>query len=152
MKFDFGKDAEAGSEEIDFSDQEAIGKCPRCGGSVYEHGVSYVCERAVGPARDCSFRIGKIILSRALEREQVAKLLSIGKTDLLSKFISKKGRPFSAYLVMGKDGKVEFEFESKEPKAVKEAKETKARAGTARAGAPRTRSKIPGRKSAVQKT
>jgi DNA topoisomerase-3 len=30
--------------------------------------------------------------------------------------MSKKGRPFSAYLVTGADGKVGFEFEPKEPK------------------------------------
>jgi DNA topoisomerase-3 len=149
MKFDFGKDHEAGAEEVDFSGQAAIGKCPRCGGNVYEHGMSYICERAVGAARDCSFRTGKIILARALEREQVAKLLHTGKTDLLSKFISKKGRPFSAYLVMGKDGKVEFEFEAKE---TKETRETKARSGTTQAGVPKARPKSSGRKSAAQKT
>ncbi|HJT51450.1 MAG TPA: topoisomerase C-terminal repeat-containing protein, partial [Nitrosospira sp.] len=62
-------------------------------------------------------KIGKIILSRPLEREQVTKLLSRGKTDLLTKFISKKGRPFSAYLVAGPEGKVGFEFEPREAKA-----------------------------------
>ena len=39
------------------------------------------------------------------------------KTDLLPKFMSKKGRPFSAYLVTGPDGKVGFEFEPKKAKA-----------------------------------
>jgi len=38
------------------------------------------------------------------------KLLTEGKTDLLHRFISKKGRPFSAFLVKGSDGKVGFEF------------------------------------------
>jgi len=149
MKFDFGKDDQTGADEIDFSDQPPIGKCPRCEGSVYEHGMSYICERAVGPTRDCSFRIGKIILARALEREQVAKLLRTGKTDLLSKFISKKGRPFSAYLVMGKDGKVKFEFEAKE---TKESKESKAKSETTQAGASKAKTKSSGRKSAAQKT
>ena len=56
-----------------------------------------------------------------------------GKTDLLTKFISKKGRPFSAYLVAGKDGKVGFEFEVREtkvktPAEVEEAKVSKSRA------------------------
>ena len=66
---------------------------------VFDHGMSYVCEKALGSVRTCDFKIRKIILSRPLEREQVAKLLHTGKTDLLQKFISKKGRPFSAYLV-----------------------------------------------------
>ena len=122
MKFDFGNDSEEGAEEADFSGQESLGKCPRCGGAVFEHGMSYTCEKAVGAARSCGFKTGKIILKRPIEREQVAKLLRTGKTDLLPKFISKKGRPFSAYLVTGSDGKVGFEFE---PRKTKETDETK---------------------------
>lgn len=116
MKFDFGGDSEGGTEDIDFSGQESLGKCPRCGGRVFDHGMSYTCEKAVGSARTCNFKIGKIILTRPIEREQIGKLLHTGKTDLLPKFISKKGRPFSAYLVVGADGKVGFEFEPRETK------------------------------------
>jgi DNA topoisomerase-3 len=46
----------------------------------------------------------------------MSKLLATGKTDLLPKFISKKGRPFSAYLIVDKEGKVSFEFEKRERK------------------------------------
>ena len=60
--------------------------------------------------KTCDFRSGRVILQRSIEREQMEKLLSAGKTDLLHKFISKKGRPFSAYLAKGADGKVGFEF------------------------------------------
>ena len=39
------------------------------------------------------------------------KLLAEGKTELLNQFISKKtGEPFNASLVLGKNGKLEFEF------------------------------------------
>jgi DNA topoisomerase-3 len=117
MKFDFGGDSEENAEEIDFSDQQPLGNCPRCGGRVFDHGMSYVCEKALGSGRTCTFKIAKIILSRPIEREQVAKLLHAGKTDLLPKFISKKGRPFSAYLVAGPEGKVGFEFEPRETKS-----------------------------------
>lgn len=117
MKFDFGGDGEENAEEIDFSDQQPLGNCPRCGGRVFDHGMSYVCEKALGSGRTCTFKIAKIILSRPIEREQVAKLLHAGKTDLLPKFISKKGRPFSAYLVAGPEGKVGFEFEPRETKS-----------------------------------
>jgi len=33
---------------------------------------------------------------------------------LIDKFISKTGRPFSAWLVVGEDGKVGFEFPERE--------------------------------------
>ena len=72
--------------------------------------MAYLCEKAVGTERSCDFRSGRIILQRPIEREQMLKLLSTGKTDLLHRFISKKGRPFSAFLVRGADGKVGFAF------------------------------------------
>lgn len=125
MKFDFGGNGEETAEEVDFSGQESLGKCPRCGSGVFDHGMSYTCEKAVGGARSCDFKTGKIILKRPIEREQVVKLLAVGRTDLLPKFTSKKGRPFSAYLVMGAGGKVGFEFEPRQAKAAAETKAVK---------------------------
>ena len=125
MKFDFGGNGEETAEEVDFSGQESLGKCPRCGSGVFDHGMSYTCEKAVGGARSCDFKTGKIILKRPIEREQVVKLLVAGRTDLLPKFTSKKGRPFSAYLVMGAGGKVGFEFEPRQAKAAAETKVVK---------------------------
>lgn len=115
MKFDFGNDDED-QEHVDFTGQTSLGKCPLCQHSVYEHGIFYTCEKAVGASRTCSFKMGKIILERPIEREQVIKLLETGKTDLLTQFISRKGRPFSAYLVRNPDGKIGFEFEQKKNK------------------------------------
>lgn len=128
MKFDFGGNGEETTEEVDFSSQEALGKCPRCGSGVFDHGMSYTCEKAVGAVRSCDFKTGKIILKRPIEREQVVKLLRTGRTDLLTKFISKKGRPFSAYLVAGADGKVGFEFEPRQTKVTTEMKTAKPKA------------------------
>ena len=79
--------------------------------------------------RTCDFRSGKIILQQPIERAQMQKLLATGKTDLLEKFISRKGRPFKAFLVV-KDGKVGFEFEPREPKARKPAAKAGADRGT----------------------
>lgn len=113
MKFDFGNEADQVWEKVDFSVQQPLGKCPQCGHSVYEHKLLYVCEKSIGTGAPCSFRTGKIILNRAIEAEQVIKLLETRKTDLLAGFVSKKGRPFSAYLVVGPTGKIGFEFEQK---------------------------------------
>jgi len=124
VEFDFGNGDED-EEEADFSGQEPVGTCPKCKCSVYEHGRAYVCEKNTGKVRECSFRTGKTILKRDIEKEQVAKLLKDGRTDLILNFISKKGRPFKAYLVLKPDGDVGFEFE---PRAKARAK-AKARAG-----------------------
>jgi DNA topoisomerase-3 len=115
-EFDFGQSAADGGEPVDFSDKTPMGECPKCHKKVYDTGLAYQCEKSVGPDRQCDFRSGKIILQREIEQAQMEKLLTTGKTDLLHKFISKKGRPFSAYLVRGDDGKVSFEFEPRVPK------------------------------------
>lgn len=112
VEFDFGNDDDD-EEEVDFSGQESIGGCPKCKGPVYEHGRAFVCEKNTGKDRKCSFRTGKVILKRDIEKEQVVKLLNEGKTDLIPNFISKKGRPFKAFLVLKSNGDVGFEFESK---------------------------------------
>ncbi|MCX6890935.1 MAG: DNA topoisomerase III, partial [Verrucomicrobia bacterium] len=117
-EFDFGQDktdANGAAAEVDFTGQEPVGKCPKCGNSVFETAMHYVCEKSTGSARTCGFRSGKVILQQAVERAQMQKLLQTGKTDLLPRFISKKGRPFKAYLV-AKEGGVGFEFEPREAK------------------------------------
>jgi DNA topoisomerase III len=110
-EFDFGQqEGGEAAAAVDFTGQTPIGKCPVCGSQVYESGMAYICEKAA--RRDnCTFRLGKIILQRAIEKEQAEKLLTARRTDLLEKFISKKGRPFKAFLVLKPDGKVGFEFE-----------------------------------------
>ncbi len=127
IEFDFGQSNEANAEPVDFSAEKSLGPCPKCGSAVFSHGVAYVCEKSVGPDRKCDFRTGKIILQRQIEPEQVQKLLAEGKTDLLHRFISKKGRPFSAYLTRGADGKVSFEFAPREPKVARPKGATRAR-------------------------
>lgn len=97
-------------KKFDFAGQQPLGQCLVCGGNVFETDTHYVCEKSQADKKPCKFRSGKVILQRAIEREQMTKLLATGKTDLLEKFISKAGRPFSAYLVKGEAGKVGFEF------------------------------------------
>lgn len=133
--FDFGqpKDDES-AEPVDFSDQQSLGPCPKCGGGVFEHGMAYVCEKSVGPQKSCDFRSGKIILQQPIEREQMNKLLAEGRTELLKGFVSARTRrKFSAFLVRGADGKVGFEFEAKTPKAGAADKGTKPAASRKRA-------------------
>ena len=146
VEFDFGQAAASSEAEQapDFSGQESLGACPKCGARVFEHGVAYVCEKAVGPSRSCDFRSGKLILQQSVERAQMVKLLATGKTDLLQRFISKKGRPFKAYLVKNPEGGVGFGFEPRKPRAASAAVaapakvETKKPAATPRKPAKKT--------------
>ena len=114
VQFDFGNGVGDGETDApDFSDQESLGRCPKCGSRVFELPAAYVCEKAVGPARTCDFRSGRIILQRPIEREQMHKLLSDGRTDLLQFVSARTRRPFAAYLVRQPDGKIGFEFEAR---------------------------------------
>jgi DNA topoisomerase-3 len=120
LEFDFGQsnDDDENAEAVDFSGQTALGACPKCGSGVYEMGLAYVCEKTVARPKACDFRSGRIILQQEILPEQMAKLLNDGRTDLLPGFVSQRTRrPFKAFLVRGKDGKVSFEFEARKPKA-----------------------------------
>ncbi|NBX56606.1 MAG: DNA topoisomerase III, partial [Betaproteobacteria bacterium] len=124
LEFDFGDDKNAESGEIvEFGDAENLGACPKCGSAVHEHGANYVCSKAVPthaqPTPSCDFKTGRVILQQPIELEQVRKLLTEGKTDLLEKFVSMRTRrAFKAYLTYDAEaGKVSFAFEpSKYPK------------------------------------
>ncbi len=99
-------------EPVDFSSQTPLHACTVCNkGQVYANDTTYQCDQSVGEEKVCGFRMSRTILQREIPPEQVVKLLETGKTDLLNKFVSKKGRPFSAYLKLEKTGKVSFEFE-----------------------------------------
>jgi DNA topoisomerase-3 len=116
VQFDFGQGADGeGDEAPDFTGQEPLGPCPKCGANVFETTNAYVCEKAVGAEKSCDFRSGRTILTRPVERTQMAKLLATGKTDLLQFVSARTRRPFSAFLVRQADGKVGFEFEARDP-------------------------------------
>ena len=124
LEFDFGddKDGEETGELQDLSGQESLGPCPKCGAPVVEHGANYVCSKSVPtaeqPTPSCDFKSGKIILQQPVERDQMHKLLSTGKTDLLDKFVSMRTRrSFKAFLAWdAAASKVNFEFEPRESK------------------------------------
>ncbi len=118
LEFDFGDDkkAEESGELVDFSAQQKLGPCPKCGADVFEHGKNYVCQKTMPtddqPTPSCDFKSGQVILQQPIEREQMKKLLSQGKTDLLDKFVSMRTRrAFKAMLAWDAEaGKVNFEF------------------------------------------
>jgi DNA topoisomerase-3 len=111
----------------------------------------------------CDFRTGKIILQQPVAREQLTKLLTTGKTDLLDKFVSTRTRrAFKAFLAWDKEaGKVNFEFEPRAskfpPRKTAAAKTTKEPAGayavkaSAAKKAPAAKKAAPAKKVAAKK-
>jgi DNA topoisomerase-3 len=160
LEFDFGNEEDPAltGEVIDFSDQEPLGPCPKCGARVFEWGSNYICERSVPTPQQatptCDFRSGKIILQQPVAREQMAKLLATGKTDLLDKFVSTRTRrAFKAFLAWDKEaGKVNFEFEPRESKFPprKTAAAKSAAAKTPAAKTPAAKKAAPAKKAAAK--
>lgn len=130
QSFDFG-DSASSALNIDFSTLPPIGTCPACKkGTIHDTGMSWQCSNAGA----CKFRMGKSLCQKEIPHEQVVKLIESGRTDLIQRFISKKGRPFSAFLKID-NGKVGFEFEERKsaPKKPAAGKTTAKPARTPRA-------------------
>ena len=132
LEFDFGQsNADEGRDEpVDFSGATPVGPCPKCSARVFEQPMTYICEKSVGPGRNCDFRSGKVILQQPIERAQMEKLLTVGRTDVLRAFVSNRTRrKFAAFLAKKPDGTIGFEFEpraagARPPRPAKAAKAT----------------------------
>ncbi len=111
------------ADSIDDLDVEAIKKTTSLGLSpiddtpVFETPAAYMSASKLDGDKEKGLQISKIILDRAITGDHVRQLLNDGKTELITKFISKKKRPFDAYLLMNKAGKISFEFPPRKRKS-----------------------------------
>ena len=100
---------------------EPLGRCPfdeDC--NVVESPTQFICERALkdeDAAKDesrpksCGFVFPRTVCKREITRDEALVYVATGKTDLLTDFTSRFGRPFSATLVLKKTGRHGFEFQ-----------------------------------------
>lgn len=93
-------------------------KCPVCGGTIETTPFGYGCSNYKKDGTGCRFSIGTVA-GRDLSEEEVKALLAEGHTDVLSGFVSKSKKKFSASLILEKDeeGKVNvsFDFSKNQP-------------------------------------
>ena len=68
-----------------------------------------------------AFRVGRLMCQKPITREDAIALVSQGKTPLIQGFISKKGRPFDAFLKR-EDSRIAWEFPPRAPKLDKDGK------------------------------
>ena len=87
---------------------EVIGVCPACGGNIITTRFGYGCDKF--KEKCCKFSIGGTICSREISKEEAISLLSNGKTEKLSGFVSKNGNKFDAVLKLDESNKVVFDF------------------------------------------
>jgi DNA topoisomerase-3 len=90
--------------------QEPLGLSPIDNTPVYETPMAFMSESALEGDKKKGLRIGKVILGRRIDPDYVEQMLKKGKTELINGFISKKKRPFDAYLLLDAKGKLTFEF------------------------------------------
>ncbi len=98
---------------------------PKTGAELCEAPTSYVLREKEGDDWKETFKVGRLMCQKEITREQAIQLVTVGKTDLIEKFTSKKGRPFDAFLVR-QGPKINWEFPPRKP-----------REGGAKNGAPR---------------
>ncbi len=103
----------------------AICPCPVCAKAgrrsmIYETDEAYICETVIRGEDMCKpkGKLSREMCKFPIPREQAVKFFTQGKTDLIDKWISKRGRPFSAHLVCSTEGKMVlgWEFPVREPK------------------------------------
>jgi DNA topoisomerase III len=122
-KFDFGGGENGDDEAADLSQYPVIATCPLDGGAVHATPTAYVCANYKRGDEGCSFRVGRIILGRAIAPEEFQQLIEQKKTGVLKGFRSNRTkRLFDAFLVLKDNGGVGFEFPPREPRAPKAGK------------------------------
>lgn len=91
-------------------------KCPLCYGEVETTPFGYGCSNY--RTNGCKFSIGTIA-GRDLTEEEVTKLLTEGRTEILNGFVSKLKKKFSAALIYKKDENgipsIQFDFSGNVP-------------------------------------
>ena len=114
--------AGADGKPLDISKEEPVGISPVDGTKVYETLTSFVSESALSGESKTALKINKMILGKAIERENIKRMLSGERTELIKGFQSSKTRRFfDAYLKLSKEGKISFEFPPREFKGKKKA-------------------------------
>jgi len=136
-EYDFGDNVDLGSVESFWTDSAT-------GAELCEVGSNYVLrERENGEWKQV-FRVPRLMCKKEVSREQAVQLVEKGKTGLIQGFISKKGRPFDAFLLRN-DAKIRWEFP---PRAAKTGKDGKPVERKARAKADLSKAKVIGQSKA----
>ncbi len=143
---------------------EPLGACPfeeEC--NVVESPTHFICERKLKETeldqdeerpKSCGFTFPRTVCKREITRDEASHYLADGRTELLTDFTSRFGRPFSATLVLKKNGRHGFEFPPRERAGKGGEASTRKKAGRRKTTSkkPATRKKTTKKKTAKKKT
>lgn len=89
-------------------ENNVYGQCPKCKtGDVVDREKFVSCTEY---KNGCNFSISKNIAKKKLTEPQLKKLIEKGKTSIIKGFISTKGNPFDAALLLTEDYKIQFDL------------------------------------------
>jgi DNA topoisomerase-3 len=114
---DFGQDEDLDALEPFWTD-------PATGEELCEDATNYVLRKREDDEWKRAFRVGRIMCQKEVTRDQAIQMVSQGKTELIKGFISKRGRPFDAYLLKS-GNRVRWEFPPREAKSGAKKREPK---------------------------
>ena len=141
---------------------QPLGSCPMgCGREVIETPTDFVCQtRLASTARgtkkdphECSFVLPRTVCKREIMRDEAERYVSEKRTEMLSDFISRYGRPFGATLFLKENGRHGFEFAPRQPRKKAARKKTSRKKAGGRKATPEepVRAKAPRKKVARKK-
>ncbi len=123
VKFQFGDSGDGAERRPEnLENAPVVGRCPKSAmglcscktGELVETENAYVCRCPKGEERNCSFRLGKTMLSHTVTHAEIESLINTGKTPVIDDFVSKRTKKkFSAYLALDARGSISFEFEKR---------------------------------------
>jgi DNA topoisomerase-3 len=162
-----GWNQEAANDQPEYDvNPEPLGRCPfdeEC--AIVESPTQFVCERKLkeaeltkeelkqrkeaGEPQSCGFVFPRTVCKREITRDEALHYLAEGKTELLTDFTSRFGRPFSATLVLKENGRHGFEFPPRKAKGDGEGGEA---ASSKKGGRKKTKKKASGKKTTRKKT
>ncbi len=111
-------------EAIDWDNAPALCPCPVCekagrsGQMIHDTADGYLCKLAATPKGQCNARLPKELCKKAITPDNARLFFTEGRTALIEGMISKKGRPFKAFLVCtpGEKRLISWEFPPREAK------------------------------------
>jgi len=108
---------------VDFDNAVPLCACPVCAkkkreGRIFESPTNYICDVAARDSKACNAKLPRLLCQKEISPANAIKFFTEGKTGLIEGMISKRGRPFSTYLLCkpGEKRLLGWEFPPREPR------------------------------------
>jgi DNA topoisomerase-3 len=101
--------------KVDVATLEPFWTDPATKAELCEAPTNYLLRERDGDGWKQTFSVGRLMCQKPITRELAIELVTVGKSALVEGFISKKGRPFDAFLLR-QGPKIAWEFPPRKPR------------------------------------